>query len=353
MNFTWNTRPEKERQSRGKETEDMKITVAGAGTWGTALGRVLALNGHDVCIWSRFQEETDALSRTRRHPHLPGAVIPDSIVFTSDIAEAAKGAEHILMVVPSVHMRQTARDFAPYLEDCAIVTSAAKGIESSTLMTLTEVITDELQAAGRQNVTVALSGPTHAEEVARDLPTLIVSASENLEAAEKVQKLFDGTCIRPYVNPDARGVQICGALKNVEALAVGIARGLGYGDNTCAAMITRGMEEIRRLGIAMGCREKTFFGLAGIGDLIVTATSQHSRNNRAGFLIGQGMPVEDAVREIGMVVEGMNALPAAIALCEKFGMDMPLISAVKAVVTDHARPSDVVRELMNRSLKME
>ena len=331
----------------------MKITVAGAGTWGTALGRILALKGMSVCIWSRFGEETERLSHTRKHPNLPDAVIPESIQFTTDISEAASGADYLIMAVPSVYTRETAKDFAPALETKTILISAAKGIESQTLMTLTEVIGEELRLAGQSNTVVALSGPTHAEEVARDLPTLIVCACEDLEAARKVQQLFDGTCIRPYVNPDARGVQICGALKNVEALAVGIARGLGYGDNTCAAMITRGMEEIRRLGLSMGCREKTFFGLAGIGDLIVTATSKHSRNNRAGYLIGRGKSVDEAVREIGMVVEGMNALPAAIALCEKFGMDMPLINAVRAVVIDHAQPSDVVRELMNRSLKME
>ena len=331
----------------------MKITVAGAGTWGTALGRILALKGLDVCIWSRFREETDRLSENRTHPNLPETVIPDAILFTPDIETAASGADYLIMAVPSVYTRQTAKDFAPYVDEGTILISAAKGIESGTLMTLTEVIGDELNKEGKTNTLVALSGPTHAEEVARDLPTLIVCACEDLEAAKKVQQLFDGTCIRPYVNPDSKGVQICGALKNVEALAVGIARGLGYGDNTCAAMITRGMEEIRRLGLAMGCREKTFFGLAGIGDLIVTATSRHSRNNRAGFLIGQGKTVEEAVREVGMVVEGMNALPAAVALCEKFGMDMPLISAVRAVVYEHAQPSDVVRELMNRSLKME
>ena len=331
----------------------MKITVAGAGTWGTALGRILSMKGLEVCIWSRFPDEAEQLSRNRRHPNLSGAVIPDEITFTSDTAEAAAGADYLIMAVPSVHTRETAKDFAPYVEAGTILISAAKGIESISLMTLTEVIGDELSKQGKNNETVALSGPTHAEEVARDLPTLIVCACENLDAARKVQQLFDGTCIRPYVNPDARGVQICGALKNVEALAVGIARGLGYGDNTCAAMITRGMEEIRRLGLAMGCREKTFFGLAGIGDLIVTATSQHSRNNRAGFLIGQGKTVDESVREIGMVVEGMNALPAAVALCRKFGMDMPLINAVRAIVQDNARPSDVVTELMNRSLKME
>ena len=331
----------------------MKITVVGAGTWGTALGRILAMKELNVCIWSRFQKEIDFLSSTRKHPNLAGAVIPDSVSFTSDISAAASEADYLIMVVPSVYTRETIKDFAPYIEQQTILISAAKGIESTTLMTLTEVISDELDQAGKKNTVVALSGPTHAEEVARDLPTLIVCACEDTDAAFKVQQLFDGTCIRPYVNPDARGVQICGALKNVEALAVGIARGLGYGDNTCAAMITRGMEEIRRLGLAMGCREKTFFGLAGIGDLIVTATSQHSRNNRAGYLIGQGKTVEEAVSEIGMVVEGMNALPAAIALCEKFHMDMPLINAVRSVIIDHAQPSDVVSELMNRSLKTE
>ena len=331
----------------------MKITVAGAGTWGTALGRILELKNLDVCILSRFQEELDLLKSTRKHPNLGDAVIPDSVSFTTEISTAATDADYLIMAVPSVYTRETIKDFAPYVDRKTILISAAKGIESTTLMTLSEVIGDEMNQAGKKNTVVALSGPTHAEEVARDLPTLIVCACEDTDAAVKVQQLFDGTCIRPYVNPDARGVQICGALKNVEALAVGIARGLGYGDNTCAAMITRGMEEIRRLGTAMGCREKTFFGLAGIGDLIVTATSQHSRNNRAGYLIGQGKTVEEAVSEIGMVVEGMNALPAAIALCEKFHMDMPLINAVRSVVIDHAQPSDVVRELMNRSLKTE
>lgn len=330
----------------------MKITIIGAGTWGTALGRALALNGHQVCIWSRFQEETDQLRNTRKHPHLPGSDIPESVSFTTGIEESSD-TDYAIMAVPSVYTRETARDFAAYLKPDTILISAAKGIETDSLMTLTEVIGDEMQKAGKILKITALSGPTHAEEVARDLPTLIVSACEDLGVAELVQRLFDGTCIRPYVNPDIKGVQICGALKNVEALAVGIARGLGYGDNTCAAMITRGMEEIRRLGLAMGCREKTFFGLAGIGDLIVTATSQHSRNNRAGFLIGQGKPVQEAVREVGMVVEGMNALPAAMKLCERFQMEMPLINAVHLIVNEQARPSDVVKDLMTRSLKME
>ena len=331
----------------------MKITILGSGTWGTALGMALARNHHDICIWSRFPEEAENLSLRRIHPHLPGSMIPETICFTADTESAVSDADYILSAVPSIYTRETCRDAAPYIRPEAILISAAKGIESDSLMTLTEVIRDELHKSGRDNTVTALSGPTHAEEVARDLPTLIVCACEDIEAARKVQSLFDGTCIRPYVNPDEKGVQICGALKNVEALAVGIARGLGYGDNTCAALITRGMEEIRRLGLAMNCREKTFFGLAGIGDLIVTATSNHSRNNRAGFLIGQGMSVSDAITEIGMVVEGMNALPAAISLCEKFNMDMPIINAVRSVILENAVPTDVVRELMGRSLKME
>ena len=232
--------------------------------------------------------------------------------------------QYILMVVPSVFVRDTASLFVPYLQENPVWINAAKGIESDTLMTLTEVIEDEIvKKGGKKPRTVAISGPTHAEEVARDLPTLIVAAGDEEEVTRNVQKLFEGSCIRPYTNTDKRGVQVCGALKNVEALAVGIANGLGYGDNTKAAMITRGMEEIRRLGLAMGCNERTFFGLAGIGDLIVTATSNHSRNNRAGMLIGQGKKTAEALKEVGMVVEGVNALPAAMRLCEIYGMEMP------------------------------
>ncbi|MCR5297050.1 MAG: NAD(P)-dependent glycerol-3-phosphate dehydrogenase [Clostridiales bacterium] len=332
----------------------MNITVLGAGTWGIALARVLYLNRHSVTVWSKFPEEAAALDKTRTAPNLPGIMIPEGIRFTADAAEAVRGAQVILTVVPSVFMRDTIRVFAPVIQDESVIwVNASKGIESGTTMIMTEVIEDELAKHGVQarNIT-AVSGPTHAEEVARDMPTLIVAAGRK-KNADTVQKLFEGTCIRPYTNSDIRGVQICGALKNVEALAVGIAKGLGYGDNTCAAMMTRGMEEIRRLGLAMGCRERTFFGLAGIGDLIVTATSMHSRNNRCGMLIGQGMKAEDAVREVGMVVEGINALPAAVKLCEQYHMEMPLISAVRDVVQDHADPGQIVHDLMSRKLKEE
>lgn len=332
----------------------MKIAVLGSGTWGVALSRILSLNGAEVTVWSKFPEEAEKLRETREAPNLPGVHIPDEIVFTADPAEAADRADYILVVVPSIFVRDTVALFSGYADRKPVWINASKGIEKDTLMTLTEVIEDEMErCAGWKPVTVAVSGPTHAEEVARDMPTLIVAAGDDSEITEKVQKLFEGSCIRPYTNSDKRGVQICGALKNVEALAVGIAKGLGYGDNTRAAMITRGMEEIRRLGLAMGCNERTFFGLAGIGDLIVTATSNHSRNNRAGTLIGQGKTPEEALKEVGMVVEGVNALPAAIRLCEKYGMEMPLIEAVQAIVEKNADPKEIVQDLMSRKLKQE
>ena len=332
----------------------MNITVLGAGTWGIALACVLSRNGNDVTVWSKFPDEARKLDSTREAPNLPGIRIPVEILFTSDPEKAAADADYLLVAVPSVYVRDTAGLFAGYLRKNPVWISASKGIESDTLMTLTEIIEDETTRRGAEKPrTVAISGPTHAEEVSRDMPTLIVTAGDDEKITSGVQKLFEGSCIRPYSNSDKLGVQICGALKNVEALAVGIASGLGYGDNTRAAMITRGMEEIRRLGLAMGCCERTFFGLAGIGDLIVTATSKHSRNNRAGMLIGQGKKPEEALKEVGMVVEGVNALPAAIHLCEKYNMEMPLIHAVQEVIQNGADPRKIVRDLMNRKLKHE
>ena len=331
----------------------MNITILGSGTWGLALARVLSLNGHGVTVWSKFEEEAERLSRTRKSPNLPEMVIPDRIVITADPSAVLSDAGFVIVAVPSIFVRDTIRSFIPYIQGSPVWINASKGIEKDTAMILTDVILDELSKGGIRNARItAISGPTHAEEVAMDLPTLIVAAGSE-EDAQQVQGLFEGSCIRPYTNPDLRGVQICGALKNVEALAVGIAKGLGYGDNTTAAMITRGMEEIRRLGLAMGCQERTFFGLAGIGDLIVTATSNHSRNNRCGILLGQGVPVQEAVHRIGMVVEGLNALPAAVSLCRQYHMEMPLIEGVRRIVEDHASPAEIVRDLMGRSLKKE
>lgn len=327
------------------------IGVLGAGTWGMALSRMLCNNGHNVCVWSAISREVEEFSATRRHPNLPEMEIPAAITFTGEIAEACQGRDILLFAVPSPFVRNTARLAASYVRDNQIIVDVAKGIEPDTLMTMSQIIAQEI--ANPTVKIVALSGPTHAEEVAKDLPTTIVSACEDRETAELVQNVFWGTCMRVYTNEDVYGVELCGAVKNVIALACGIATGLGYGDNIRAALITRGIAEISRLGMAMGCQEKTFGGLAGIGDLIVTATSLHSRNNRCGMLIGQGVPVEEAVKSVGMVVEGLNALPATMALAKKYQVEMPIIEAAYRIVHEGIQPKDVVQQLMGRDKKPE
>ena len=332
-----------------------KIGILGAGTWGIALARMLCNSGHDIVVWSALPKEVETYSQTRRQPNLPGMVIPDAIVFTGDIEEACIGKDIVLFAVPSVFTRNTARQAAPYIPDGQIVADVAKGIEPKTHFTLTEVIGDELSKDGKHDHVrlVALSGPTHAEEVAMDMPTTIVSASTSPEAAGFVQDIFMNTCMRVYTNSDVKGVDLCGARNNIIALASGMIDGLGYGDNTRAALITRGMAEITRLGLAMGCNPGTFYGLAGIGDLIVTATSRHSRNFNAGHLMGMGKTPEEAVREVGMVVEGINALPAAMELEEQYHTELPICNGVNRIVKEHADPLDIVRELMERPKKAE
>lgn len=331
-----------------------RIAVLGAGTWGAALARMLSNTGGIVTVWSALESEVRELSETRAHHNLPGADIPKEIVFTGSMEEACRGAELLLFAVPSPYVRETARKAAPYVGPGQLIADAAKGIEPGTLLSMTEVIADELKKAGAGPARlVALSGPTHAEEVARDMPTTIVSASADPEAAELVQDLCMNTCMRVYTNSDIRGVELCGAVKNVIALASGISLGLGYGDNTKAAIITRGLAELTRLGCAMGCDRQTFTGLAGIGDLIVTATSVHSRNNRCGQLIGKGLAPEEAVERTGMVVEGLNALPAVLELSERYGVEMPIVRAVESIIHGGVSPARAVRELMSRDKKGE
>lgn len=328
-----------------------KIGVLGAGTWGMALARMLCISGNQVTVWSALPQEIEELSATRRHRNLPGMTIPEELLFTKEITEVCKDKDILLFAVPSPFVRATARKAAPYIKDGQIIVDVAKGIEADTLFTMTQIIADELK-----NPTVklvALSGPTHAEEVAKDLPTTIVSACEDMEAAMYVQNVFGNTCMRVYTNDDVLGVELCGAMKNIMALASGVALGLGYGDNTKAALITRGMAEITRLGMAMGCNPQTFYGLAGIGDLIVTATSVHSRNNRCGLLMGQGVSPQDAIKQVGMVVEGINALPAAMKLAAKYQVEMPLAAAVNAVVNEGADPKEAVAKLMARDQTTE
>ena len=328
-----------------------KIGVLGAGTWGMALARMLCVSGHEVTVWSAIEREIDEFSATRRHPNLPGMVIPQELGFTKNMEEVCRDKEILLFAVPSPFVRATARKAAPYIKENQIIVDVAKGIEADTLFTMTEIIADELKNPAVK--LVALSGPTHAEEVAKDLPTTIVSACEDLTVAKRVQEVFGNTCMRVYTNDDVRGVELCGAMKNIMALASGVALGLGYGDNTKAALITRGMAEITRLGTAMGCKPQTFYGLAGIGDLIVTATSVHSRNNRCGLLLGQGVSPQDAIQQVGMVVEGINALPAAMRLAETYQVEMPLAMAVNAVVNEGADPKEAVAKLMRRDQTSE
>lgn len=332
-----------------------KIGVLGAGTWGMALARMLSVTGNDVTVWSAIGREIDEFSAKRVHPNLPGMVIPDEIRFTKSVEEVCTEKDILLFAVPSVFVRSTARSARDYIKDGQVIVDVAKGMEAETQYTMSEVIGDELRKDGAHDHVklVALSGPTHAEEVALDLPTTIVSACTDMEAARLVQDVFMNDVMRVYTNSDVRGVELCGAMKNVIALAAGISDGLGYGDNAKAALITRGMKEISNLGTAMGCQEQTFHGLAGIGDLIVTATSVHSRNNKCGNLIGRGYKVADAIAEVGMVVEGINALPAAIKLSQYYKVEMPIAEAVNMIVTQGADPRQIVTDLMRRDKKSE
>lgn len=336
------------------DTSKKSIGVLGSGAWGIALARLLHTNGHQVTVWSKFPEEIERLASQRTHPALPGLVIPQTVQFTTDLAVAAKDKDILLFAMASVGVRETAARIRDMIPDGQVLVDVAKGIESGTLMTMTEVIRDEVNKDGKHEHVklVALSGPTHAEEVALDMPTSIVSACTDLQVAELVQDVFMNSCMRTYTNTDVLGVELCGAIKNIQALAVGISTGLGNGDNARAALITRGMAEISRLGVKMGCSEHTFNGLAGIGDLIVTATSMHSRNNRCGMLIGQGVKPEEAVRQVG-TVEGINALPAAMQLMERYQVEMPIVKAVNDIVHGNISAADMALALMTRDKTCE
>ena len=328
----------------------MRIGIIGAGTWGMALARMLSNSGHGVRVWSPHPEAIDRLETTRTQKNLPDMIIPEAVKFTKLMEEVCRDKDLLVFAVPSVFVRSAARLANAFIHDGQIIVDVAKGIEAETLMTLSEVIRDEVKAEVK---VVALSGPTHAEEVARDLPGAIVSACEDLNVAEKVQDVFMNSCLRVYTNTDVKGVELCGAMKNIIALAAGMSAGLGYGDNAKAALITRGLAEIARLGEKLGCARDTFAGLAGMGDLIVTATSMHSRNNRCGYLIGQGYETAAAVKRVGMVVEGINALPAAIAYADKYNVDMPIVRAVDAIVNHNADPRTEVARLMGRDKTAE
>ena len=326
-----------------------KIGVIGSGTWGTALAVLLTGNGHEVELWSAVPAEVEALTATRRHPNLGDTPIPEKIRVTGDLEQAMKDKELLVLSVPSVYVRETAHRMAPYLKEGQVITNVAKGIEDTTLKNLSEIIEEELPAA---RVTV-LSGPSHAEEVSRGLPTTCVAGAHRRQDAELVQNLFMSPVFRVYTSPDMLGIELGGALKNVIALAAGIADGLGCGDNTKAALITRGIAEITRLGTAMGGSPETFSGLTGIGDLIVTCASMHSRNRRAGILIGKGYTMDEAMKEVKMVVEGVYSARAARALSKKYQVSMPIVEQVNEVLFDGKPAKDALYDLMLRDRRAE
>ena len=327
----------------------MKITVLGAGSWGTALAMTAEKNGHLVSLWTHDSEEAKTMEESRKCKNLPEIRIPDSIRILSSLEEAVKGAELLLFAIPSIYTREMALRVKPSVRKEQILLTVSKGIEEKTLDTMSDI----LEEVFPENRVAVLSGPSHAEEVSRFIPTTIVCASKEEETAKIIQNAFLSDSFRVYTNKDIRGVEIGAALKNVIALAAGIADGLGYGDNTMAALITRGIAEISRLGIAMGCHRETFAGLSGIGDLIVTCVSKHSRNRRAGILIGKGERYEDAMKEVGQVVEGVYAAKAAKALGEKYKVELPIVKEVNAILFEGKEPKDAVSELMLRDRRSE
>ncbi|MBR3762054.1 MAG: NAD(P)-dependent glycerol-3-phosphate dehydrogenase [Lachnospiraceae bacterium] len=327
-----------------------KVSIIGAGSWGTALAVLLDGNGHDVTLWSFLEEEVRMLREEREQKDkLPGVRISEHMHITGDLKEAVGGKDVVVLAVPSTFIRSTAAMCAAFAEEGQIFVDVAKGIEEDTLMTMTQIIGQEIPQA---NVAV-LSGPSHAEEVGRGIPTTIVVGAKDQATAAYLQNIFMSEKFRVYISSDMIGIELGGALKNVVALAAGIADGLGYGDNTKAALITRGIAEISRLGMAMGGKYETFCGLTGMGDLIVTCASEHSRNRRAGFLIGQGHSYREAMDEVKMVVEGVYSAKAAMALGCKYGVSLPIIEKVNAVLFEDMPAADAVKELMLRDKTIE
>ncbi len=327
----------------------MKIAVLGSGGWGTALAMLLVENGHEVTLWSYQAEESQQLQRTKENHLLPGVKLPDNLRYTWDLA-CVQGCGAVVMATPSFGVRDTAEKIRAYLTPETILISVSKGIEKGTSLRMTEIIR---QATGGVCPVAALSGPSHAEEVARRVPTAVVSACPDWETAEQVQDLFINDRFRVYSSSDVIGVELGAALKNVMALCTGCCRGMDFGDNTNAMLMTRGLAEMARLGVALGGRRETFAGLAGMGDLIVTCTSMNSRNYRAGILIGQGMPVQQAIAEIGAVVEGYYAVDSARELAQQVGVEMPITQAAYEVLYEGRNPREALQALMRREKRHE
>lgn len=333
---------------------EKEIGIVGAGSWGIALAYLLRNNGHKVTVWSRRQETVDKLKAYHgNEDKLPGVILDDSVVFTCNMEEAVRNKDLIVLVVPSAHMRETVKLMAPFIdgndEHQQIIVNCSKGIEEQSLMVMSDVILDEIPGCQ----VCVMSGPSHAEEVGKGMPTSIVVGAFDKETARLVQNVFMSSVFRVYISPDMLGIEIGAALKNVIALAAGIADGYGLGDNAKAALITRGIAEIGRLGMAMGGKFETFSGLSGIGDLIVTCASMHSRNRRAGILIGQGKSMQEAMDEVKMVVEGVYSAKAARLLAEKYEVEMPIVTAVNQVLFEGKSPAEALNDLMIRDKKIE
>ena len=325
----------------------MKAVVVGSGAWGTALAIRLCKNGHDVTMWTFEKELIEEMTTTRRNPRLPSTVLPEGLKISGDYA-CVRGCKLIVMASPSFPARSVAKGVAPYIDEDAVVVSVTKGLEAGTHMRMSEVVAEVI---GRD--VVALTGPSHAEEVAIDVPTGLLAASPNQQMAEFVQDAFMADCLRVYTSPDPVGAELGAALKNVIALCAGITDGLGCGDNTKAMLMTRGLTETARLGVSLGAKKETFTGLAGVGDLIVTCTSMHSRNRRAGILIGQGKDAQTAMQEVGAVVEGYYAAKSAYELGQRQGIDMPITEAAYKVLYEGADVKTTFLGLMSRQRKSE
>ncbi len=327
-----------------------KVGMIGAGSWGIALTWLLHNNGNEITVWSALKDEIEMLQETHEHKDkLPGVILSEDVRFTTELKEAVKDKDFIVLAVPSPFTRSTAKLLRPFMKEGQIVVNVAKGVEETTFMTLSEIIEEEIPQAK----VAVLSGPSHAEEVGKGMPTTIVIGCKDHKEAVYLQDIFMSKVFRVYTSEDVQGMELGAALKNVIALAAGMASGLGYGDNTMAALITRGLNEITRLGVAMGCRKETFYGLTGMGDLIVTCASMHSRNRRAGVLIGKGATMDEAMKEVKMVVEGVYSAKAALGLAKKYNVQMPIIEQVNQVLFEQKDVKSTLSELMLREPKIE
>ncbi len=327
-----------------------KVGIIGAGSWGVALATVLDENGHELTVWSLLEDEVNMLNKEHEHrSKLPGVKLSEQILFTTDLEKTIKGKDLIVLAVPSPYVRSTAKNMRPYVTEGQIIVDVAKGIEEDSLMPMTEILAEEIPFAD----VAILSGPSHAEEVSRKMPTSIVAGARKKATAEYVQNLFMNSYFRVYTSPDVLGIGLGGSLKNVIALAAGMADGLGCGDNTKAALITRGIKEISRLAEKRGAYDETVMGLSGLGDLIVTCASVHSRNRKAGFLIGQGKSMQEAMDEVQMIVEGVYSAKAARKMAEAYGIELPIIDEVNRVLFEDKNAKEALLDLMQRDKKKE